>query len=221
VHVPDLPSSERFSLDETAERWAAFAALGAVAGEPGGRWYEARDAQGALRAALRPPLVLLDASGLPAPDELARRAGEGPGRYALLLMRSGAAALGLFDDVELVDHKTFKRYTVRGRGRAQSKHLATKGKSRYGSRLRLRNEERLLEEVSERLGRWWADEPPPERLYASIPVRLAAQLARAEPPPPRALDERVRIPLHVHAPSNEELLRVHASIARGRAWSDA
>ncbi len=223
LHVPELPVSQRFALDETPERWTAFAARGAVTAAPGSRWYEARDADGALRAALRPPLVLLDGDGLPAPDELARRAEAGPGRYAVLLLRSGAAALGLFDDGELVEHKTFKRYTVRGSGRAQTTHLATKGKSRYGSRLRLRNEERLLEEVNERLGRWWKDEPPAERLYVSCPVRLAARLARADPPPPVALDgsERVRIPLHVHAPSFEELVRVHASIARGRAWSDA
>ena len=38
---------------------------------------------------------------------------------------------------ELVRHKVFKRYVVRGRGRAQPTHLKSKGKSRYGSRLRL------------------------------------------------------------------------------------
>ena len=48
-------------------------------------------------------------------------------------------ATRLWRDDELVAHKVVKKYVVRGRGRAQPLHLKTRGKSRYGSRLRLAN----------------------------------------------------------------------------------
>ena len=51
----------------------------------------------------------------------------------LLASHSSASS----DDGEIVHTKSIKKYVVRGRGRAQPTHLATKGKSRYGSRLRL------------------------------------------------------------------------------------
>ena len=61
------------------------------------------------------------------------------GLHAVLLIQAGACALGLWRDEELLEHKAFKAYVVRGRGRAQPTHLKTRGKSRYGSRLRLQN----------------------------------------------------------------------------------
>lgn len=183
-------------------------------------WYERRGEDGTLIEALRPPLVLLDAEGLPTANELIERAETGPGRFGVLLLQAGAAALGLFHDDEVLDHKAIKRYVVRGKGRAQPTHLKTRGKSRMGSRLRLRNAERLLEEVSERLGSWWDEETVPTRLFVSAPVRLYADLARAKPPPPVGVDDprRVRIPLDVNVPTHAELMRVHRSMCRARHW---
>ncbi len=221
MHAPDLPSSEAFAWPETAPRLERLLSTGALEANATERWYEVRDVGGSLLAALRPPLVLLDGGALPTAGELIERATEGPGRYAVLLMQAGAAALGLFQDGEMLDHKAMKRYVVRGKGRAQPTHLKTRGKSRFGSRLRLKNAERLLVDISERLGAWWADEPEPTRLFVSCPVRLFADLCRADPPPPVTADDprRVRIPIDVHVPNHKELLRVHRSITRGREWS--
>ena len=57
----------------------------------------------------------------------------------LLLLQAGAMAIGQWDVDELMYHKAIRRYVVRGHGRAQPLHARTKGKSRYGARLRLQN----------------------------------------------------------------------------------
>lgn len=221
MHAPDLPYSESFAWPETAERLERLLVGGAADTDPSGRWYAWRLADGALRAALRPPLVLLPTGALPDAQALVEQAAEGPGRYALLLLQAGAAALGLFEDGAILDHKAIKRYVVRGKGRAQPTHLKTRGKSRFGSRLRLRNAERLLVDVNERLGSWWEDDVPPTRLFVSCPVRLFADQCRTEPLPPVTHDDPciVRIPLDVNVPNHKELVRVHRSITRGREWS--
>ncbi len=139
---------------------------------------------------------------------------ERPRRHVLILLQAGALALGLWHGDELLAHKCEKKYVVRGKGKAQATYLRTKGKSRYGSRLRLRNHEALLVECSERLGQWWRAHGPFEEIFRSVPVRMWPELADVEPALPfDARDERiVKIPLHVHVPGYEELLRVHRAL---------
>lgn len=217
---PDLPYSSAFAWPETAEVLERLLAKGALTPAAHGRWYEGHDAQGKLSVALRPPLLLLRQETLPEAAQLLQDTGLGLGSYALLLLQAGATAVARFEEGELGDHKSFKRYVVRGKGRAQPSHLKTRGKSRQGSRLRLRNAERLLVEVSERLGSWFEDDLPPERMYVSCPVRLFADLCRVDPAPPIEADDprRIRIPLDVKVPTHAELLRVHRSLGRGRVW---
>jgi hypothetical protein len=105
---------------------------------------------------------------------------------------------------------------VRGSGHAQSTHLKTKGKSRYGSRLRLQNAQRQLEETSERLGGWWDEFGPFAGVFISAPVRLGADLQRCRPELPFPMQSAVRIPHHVHRPGIEELERIRRKIVRGR-----
>jgi hypothetical protein len=131
------------------------------------------------------------------------------GRDAFFLFRAGSAALGLCDAGILIDHKCFQRYVVRGRGRAQQSHLKTKGKSRYGSRLRLQNFERLQKESIQRL--WtWDEEEKLDRVFLSCPERLFSDLLSGNPPFPLAKDDgRLRrLPIHVHEPRFAELARV-------------
>jgi len=138
------------------------------------------------------------------------------GRQVLILLRAGAASLGYWDEDELVRHKVFKRYVVRGRGRAQPTHLETKGKSRYGSRLRLQNWRRLLTDVAQRLADWWAELGAPEQILYSVPVRILPELFAVGLPFGRGDSNLRRIPRHVHEPDHRELLRVRGLLARGR-----
>ncbi|MEZ6037843.1 MAG: hypothetical protein R3F29_10210 [Planctomycetota bacterium] len=144
---------------------------------------------------------------LPGPVEL----------QVVLLLRAGAMAFGCWRGAELLQHKAVRRYVVRGSGRAQATHLKTHGKSRYGSRLRLQNWKRLLGETNERLADCFALHGVPDRLFFGVPVRVLSELFAAEPPPPFARDAALlqRLPLHVHRPDHEELLRVRAATLRG------
>ncbi len=179
-----------------------------------GRCFEAFMDHEAVR--LTPPLVLPP----PVPGETASdwlgRLPRAPGVQLLLLLQAGAAALGFWRGDELVDHKVFRRYVVRGTGVAQTTHLKTKGKSRYGSRLRLQNFRRLLEEVNERLTGWWEAAGGCEAVFYSCPVRTWPELFAVRPAPP--FDQRDpilrRIPLDVHAPRFEELVRVRHQLER-------
>lgn len=72
--------------------------------------------------------------------------------WNILLMESGRAALGVFKDGKVLEHKNIRKYMVRkGQGKSQLTHLKTKGKSRYGSRLRLQESEAFFYEIVERL----------------------------------------------------------------------
>lgn len=139
------------------------------------------------------------------------------GLELVLLLRAGSAALGLWRDDELLRHKVFKRYVVRGSGRAQRKHLRTKGKSREGSRLRLANAARLLEDVTTRIAAWQRDEGSFDVVHRGCVDRAWAELfATPAPPPFAAQDPRVRrIAMHVHEPDHRELLRVRHELRRG------
>ncbi len=148
-----------------------------------------------------------------------------PGRQVLVILQAGAAALGYFDGGEAVRTKALKRYVVRGSGKAQSTHLKTKGKSRYGSRLRLQNAKAILEEINERLGDWWDEHGTPEHLFYNAPVRLWADLCRAKPMPPFLTEDHVasadpvpqlRIPLDLPVPTTDVMLRAYRSLSYGR-----
>ena len=205
----------RFPLADLAEQVDAFAQ----------RWPGAR-AGGAVPsfvapdggARLRPPLAgprprVGEREGaylerLPEPDEV----------QLVLLLRAGAVAIGCFRGDEVLDHKAVRRYVVRGHGKAQPTHATTRGRSRYGARLRMQNWRRLLAETNARLSACDDRFGPCARVFHAVPVRVLAELFAAEPPPPFARDDPrlVRVPMHVHRPDHAELLRVRAWLLRGR-----
>ncbi len=206
----------RFGLDDLPEQLQAFAQRHADAvADRRGLTFVA----GAAR--LRPPLLAPRVrAGEPIASYLERFAEVRPGdaeRHLILLLRAGAAAIGYWEGDELLDHKALSAYVVRGNGKAQPTYLASRGKSRYGSRLRLQNWRRLLTTVSERLQRCVDQYGAPERIFTGMPVRLVAELWSAEPVPPFASDdERVqRLPLHVFRPDFGELQRVRSWMATG------
>ncbi len=205
----------RFDLADTHEQIADFGArFPAAAADNRGRAL----VDPATGARLVVPFVLPPPrSGEPALDYLARMP-ERLGRVCVLLLQAGAFAVGYWDDGELVRHKADKRYVVRGNGKAQPTHRKTRGKSRYGSRLRLQNWQKLLASANRKLAAWWGELGEPEQFFVSVPIRSMSDLFAAEPPPPIARDDaRVRrIPVHAHIPDFRELQRVHRLLQRGR-----
>ncbi len=139
-----------------------------------------------------------------------------PKSYVILLVQAGASALGWFEADECIAHKAIKRYVKRGSGRAQPAHLKTKGKSRYGSRLRLQNARRQLDETCAKIQQWYEEMGTPEQVFTSVPIRTWAELAAATPPLPFSRRESSRIQHHVHTPNFEELVRVQNLITHGQ-----
>lgn len=179
--------------------------------EPKGRFFQSGD----LR--VRPPLVFpLRPHHASLNDYLADLPSE-PGRHLVILMQAGATSLGRFARAQPLATKSLRRYVVRGKGKAQPLHLKTKGKSRYGSRLRLANARRLLEETNEKLHEWNEDFGPADRVYYNCPVRLWPMLFEATPPPPFSRsDDLVRIPRDLPRPTVDVLLRTYRSLEYGR-----
>jgi len=203
---------ETFPWAQTADRLSACLRRVRLELAESGREFRGRGVR------FSPPLVL-PIRGRDAARYLAELDG-GPRRQIILLLRAGVAALGYWRADALLQHKVVKKYVVRGRGRAQPSYLRSKGKSRHGSRLRLRNARALLQEVNGRLEHWWRQEGPAEVFY-SCGVRLWADLRQAPVAPPFAAGEALKLPLDVRAPSHVELLRVRRLMSRGSVeWLD-
>jgi hypothetical protein len=201
-----------FPWPETAEALAALWRAGdlQISADRGG--FATRD--GSVRVVV--PAVLPIADSVADATSYLESLPRAPGSQLVLLLRAGVAALGWWHDDDLLRHKVFKRYVVRGSGRAQPTHLARKGKSRYGSRLRLRNAQALLAEVNERLTEWIAELGTPTVAFYACAVRQWAELQRTRPGPPLPPQAFRRIRLAVREPSFEELCRVRRALSRGR-----
>lgn len=208
------PRAIRFPLADLDEQVAAFLAVWPAACADRRGLVFAGDAGARLRVPLLAPRV---APGERLADYATRLPGPSP-RHVLLLLQAGASALGYWDGDELLHHKAQRRYVVRGHGKAQPLHAKTRGRSRYGARLRLQNWRRLLAETNERLHGYWRDYGAPERVFFAVPVRALAELFASEPAPPFARDDGIaqRVPMHVHRPDFAELLRVHGWLRYGR-----
>ena len=101
-----------------------------------------------------------------------------PERWNLLLMEAGRAAIGSVKEEKLVVHKNIRKYMVRKKqGKAQLTHLKSKGKSRYGSRLRLQETIEYFDEILEKLESEPYSQSP--YIFYHCPVRLRAFLSEA------------------------------------------
>lgn len=220
VENPEPPRVVRFPLDDLQEQLEAFACRwpAAVADRRGWVFAAAPGPSTGPVGRLRVPLAALRVRpGETIGDYLARwqPAAE---RQVVFLLQAGAMAFGHWDGDELIDHKAMRRYVVRGHGKAQPLHAKTRGKSRYGARLRLQNWQRLLVETNERLAASWERFGEPERIFYAAPVRVLVDLFAVEPAPPFARSEPKlqRVPMHVHAPDFAELRRVRGWLRHGR-----
>lgn len=131
--------------------------------------------------------------------------------YMTVLVQAGAAALGYFEEGEVVLHKAIKKYMKRhSQGKSQINYLKTRGKSKAGSRIRLANTVTFFEEINERLTEW-EDEFSPQRILYSCTATLWGLLFQSKIPPPfEKKDSRlIKIPRDVQIPDFEELLRIN------------
>lgn len=210
------PCVEVFTVAETGARLRTWLERMPLVADDERHSFECADPRTGAKIRFRPPLLQRIRPETAEADAYLHALEDAPRLQALVLVQAGAAALGLWRGEALLRHQTNKKYVVRGKGRAQPTHLRTKGKSRYGSRLRLRNAAQLLTEVNETLGAWWRSEGAFDEVFHSCPVRIWGELFRTRPPPPfERGSSLVKIPLDVHVPNHAELLRVHERLARG------
>lgn len=137
--------------------------------------------------------------------------------YVLLMMRSGIASIGYFEDGENIDHKVFRAYMVRKKqGMSQLKYLKTKGKSRAGSRVRLAETAEFFEQINERLNDYFS-EYHVGRIGLSCPVTLIPYLYGSKVPSPFGKDDPrlFKIPKHVQKPTFESLMAINQYLLKG------
>jgi hypothetical protein len=137
--------------------------------------------------------------------------------YLMILLQAGQGAIAYFEAGEMENHKVIRRYMVRAKqGKAQLKHLKTKGKSKLGSRVRLAQTIDFFEEINEKLQEWEVADQISRILYStSIDLWNLMFDSKVEPPFEKR-DERLRkIPIHIYSPNYEELLRVNEIALQG------
>lgn len=198
------PDTEEILLAAPDLRWA-----------PADQAFVGRERDGGpVRVTL--PLNLPVPEGIETAADLTRRGPIEPGPQLVVLMQAGAIAMGWFELGESVRTKSDKKYVVRGKGKAQPTHLSTKGKSRYGSRLRLQNARALLDETDARIRDWQESHGPPEHVFYSCPVRLWADFLKLQSEPPIDGDAAIRIPYDLAVPTTDVLLRCYKKMSYGR-----
>lgn len=137
--------------------------------------------------------------------------------YVLIMIRSGVASAGYFEDGENIDHRVFRAYMVRKKqGMSQLKYLKTKGKSRAGSRVRLADTLDFFEKINGRLNEYF-ESFHVDRIGMSCPVTLIPYFYGSKTPTPfRKEDPRIfKIPKHVQNPTYESLLDVNNYLLKG------
>ncbi|TAE75589.1 MAG: hypothetical protein EAZ85_02000 [Bacteroidetes bacterium] len=140
-----------------------------------------------------------------------------PNDYIVLLIQAGSAVIGQYEEGKLVNHKVIKKYMVRAaQGKAQLKHLNSKGKSKLGSRIRLAQTKDFFEEINQKLEEWEITNIPFIFYSGSIDCWNLLFESKINCPFEKK-DKRLRkVPLLVHTPDFEELLRINEFILNAK-----
>lgn len=139
------------------------------------------------------------------------------GDFVIMLIRAGNAALCYYSDGKMLFHKVIRKYMVRQKqGKSQLTYLQSKGKSRYGSRLRLAQSKEFFAEINEKTNQWYAHLSADYCLFFA-PKNLRPYFAKAKPTPLfLANKDRLRlIPFSVRTPNFKELERLIALMQSG------
>ncbi|XP_005049569.1 PREDICTED: ankyrin repeat and zinc finger domain-containing protein 1 isoform X1 [Ficedula albicollis] len=138
--------------------------------------------------------------------------------WVVLMMGGGHFAGAVFRGLQVQEHKTFHRYTVRARrGTAQGlRDAQTPGSAprSAGASLRRYNEAALLKDIQELLAAWAQHLNEAQRIFLRAPRQNRALLFGGRNPPLRRGDPRIcHIPLSTRRATLREVLRVHATLA--------
>jgi hypothetical protein len=171
-----------------------------------------RSASGELLRRVQLPLILHH-EGIDSLKSLEEECDE-PSYSALILLQAGRASLAIVKGDVILVSKQIQKYMVRkSQGKAQLTYLNQKGKSRLGSRIRLRQTEAFFEEINEYLGAW-ARQYDVKTLFLSCTPRLKGAWFQSDPPFDKD-DARWRsVPFTVHPPKESEMQRIHWLLCR-------
>lgn len=138
-------------------------------------------------------------------------------QHIVIMIESGLAAVGYFENGENLDHKVFRAYMVRKKqGKSQIKYLKTKGKSRAGSRVRLAETLEFFTAIRERVN-LYVETNRIDRIAISCSLTLwpyffggKGDLMFSKE------DQRIyKIPMHVADCTYDNLLRVNDFLMQG------
>ncbi|XP_053900199.1 ankyrin repeat and zinc finger domain-containing protein 1 isoform X4 [Malaclemys terrapin pileata] len=177
------------------------------------------NSQGQLLSAYRCVLGSKKGGGEQQAELVASLQSLGAGTCWVILMTGGGHFAGaVFRGPEVLDHKTFHRYTVRARrGTAQglrdAQGQASMPKS-AGASLRRYNEAALLKDIQDLLAGWAQHLQGAQRIFLRAPRANRALLFSGRNPPLHKDDPRVcNIPFSTRRATFREVLRVHTALA--------
>jgi hypothetical protein len=162
----------------------------------------------------RLPLILRQA-GWATIDSL-QDAIDDPAYYGIMLIQAGRASVAVAQADEIIVSKQIQKYMVRKtQGRAQLTYLQEKGKSRLGSRIRLRQSQLFFDEINERM-QGWSQEYPLTQIFLSCTPKLKGAFFLAVEAPAISKDDPRwrRVPFMVRPPGQEEMQRIHRLLCR-------
>ncbi|KAG6930246.1 ankyrin repeat and zinc finger domain containing 1 [Chelydra serpentina] len=178
-----------------------------------------RNSQGQLLSAYRCVLGSKKGGGEQQEELVASLQSLGVGTCWIILMTGGGHFAGaVFRGPEVLDHKTFHRYTVRarrgtGQGLRDAQGQAAMPRS-AGASLRRYNEAALLKDIQDLLAGWAQHLQAAQRIFLRAPRANRALFFGGRSPPLHKGDPRVcNIPFSTRRATFREVLRVHAALA--------
>lgn len=126
----------------------------------------------------------------------------------IILIRANSASLGFFYQKKIMFHKRITAYMTRKKqGKAQLTYLKTKGKSRAGSRRRLKESYEFFEQINQKLQSWSKKSLKPQEVYYFCPVGLKNLWFSSKIPPPfDKKDAKLKkLPFYFNKPTHQEL----------------
>ena len=123
--------------------------------------------------------------------------------FLMMLIQTGNAALGLYKDGNVLQHKVIRKYMTRQKqGKSQLKYLKTKGKSRAGSRIRLANSVQFFEEINRYLVDWTGANSIETIIYSCTPMLWGMLFQSKISPPFTKKDKQLKkLPLSTGVPN--------------------